>query len=521
MQPLFLIYFISVWLLFFRRKQHFVDQKTLEQSQGQERLCLKSSDIELPDGLTACLFDESSTLNLPGLSNEEITTTDIKQEQQISRDLYDETVSTGSVKNEVCEEGITQDVSMKSLVDHSYTRWDQTVYSCMYCKRTFFGKDNLVSHQTISHPEKVFCCPECDIIIHESKQFFEEHKKTHLSKSECGENTLKVNWHVSENSCLTEGKYVVTDNDSISEMINSRESKIDVEAHKAGLLETDLKSGMVLSQMKISEQNMSSLYEKKADTQNIVEIMRVAEIFVEPERSILKKGLFQSNSKFRVKICKNFENIESNVKSKVIRAIRGIIKESENERKVVGTERPCQNSEPTKTQEIPAWNDMKREVKHKYWKCKRCDHLSVSWEEHRNHIWEHPPVSFPCTCCDKQFPSKARLQFHMLVHTQEKRFICEYCGKGFSNRQSLKNHQYTHDEGEKMFECQDCGKKFGTRGGYDSHCASHTEASYLCDLCGKSMKYVSSLRLHRLTHIDPNFFRRHCCAVCGKTCRNR
>ncbi|XP_023717919.1 zinc finger protein 585A isoform X2 [Cryptotermes secundus] len=504
-------------------KQHFVDQKTLEQSQEQERLCLKSSDIELPDGLTVCLFDESSMLNLPGLSNEE-TTTNIKQEQQMSPDLYDETVSTVSVKNEVHEEGITQDVSKKPLVDHSYTRWDQTVYSCMYCKRTFFGKDNLVSHQTVSHPEKVFCCPECDIIVYESKQFFEEHEKTHLSKPECGENTLKVNWHMSENCCLTESKCVVSDNGSISEMINSRESKIDDEAHKACSLETDLKSGMALPPMKMSEQDMSSLHKKEADTQNIVEIMRVAEIFVEPERSILKKGPFQSNSKFRVKICKNFENVESNVKSKVIRAIRGIIKMSENDRKVVGKERPCQNSEEvqekTRTQEITAWNEMKREVNHKYWKCKRCDHLSVSWEEHRNHIREHPPVSFHCTCCDKEFPSKARLQCHMFVHTQEKRFICEYCGKGFSNKHALKNHQYTHNEGEKTFECQDCGKKLGTRRGYDSHCASHTEASCLCDVCGKSMKHLNSLRLHRLTHIDPNFFRR-CCTVCGKTCRNR
>jgi hypothetical protein len=497
--------------LVFHRKQHFVEQKTLDQSQEQERYYLKSSTIELPDGHTACLFGELSTLNLPVLTNEESTTVDVKQEQ--TSDIYDETVSTVSVKNEVSEEGITPDVSRKSPLDHSYTRWDQTVYSCMYCMRMFFGKGNLVSHQTISHPEKVFCCPECDIIIYGSKQFFEEHEKAHLRKSDCEEDILKVNCHMSENSCLKEGKYVASDKGSISEMINSRES------------ETDLKSGMVLLPMEISEQDMASLHRKKADTQNDDEIVRVAEIFVEPESPVLKRGPFQNISTFRMKISKNFENIESNVKSEIIETIRRIIKGSENERKILRTERTFQTreemQEPTKTLENSAWNKTEREIKQKHWKCKLCDHVSVSWEEHRNHVWEHPLVPFPCPRCDKQFRSKARLKFHMSVHTQEKRFICEYCGKGFSNRQCLKNHQYTHDEGDKMFECQDCGRKFGTRGGYDSHRASHSEASYLCDLCGKSMKHVSSLRLHRLTHIDPSFFRRHCCAVCGKTCRNR
>jgi hypothetical protein len=452
-----------------------------------------------------------------------MTTVEIKQEQQKSSDIDYETVSAVPVKSEVCEEGITQDVSRKSPVDHSYTCWDQTVYSCMYCKRSFFGRGNLVSHQTTYHPEKVFCCPECDIVLYGSKLLFEEHEKTHLIKSEC-DDILKGNLHMSENSCLKEGKYVVSDNGNISEIVNSRKSKSDV-AHRAGLLETDLKYSRVLPLMESSEQDMTSLHTKKADTQNVVQVVKMGEIVIEPEKSVLKMGPFQNISKFRMKIPKNFENIESSVKSEIIGAIRRIIKGSENERKVLGMERSCKNSEeiqgPTRRMENSSCNKMEREVKHNHWKCKWCDHISVSWEEHRRHNWEHPPVSFPCTCCDKQFCSETRLKFHMSVHTQEKLFICEYCGKGFRNRQCLKNHQYTHDEGEKTFECRDCGRKFGTRGGYDSHCDSHSEASYLCDLCGKSMKHVSSLRLHRLAHIDPNFFRRHCCDICGKTCRNR
>ncbi|XP_021929235.1 zinc finger protein 585A-like isoform X2 [Zootermopsis nevadensis] len=496
-------------------KQEFVNQETLEQPQKKE-LCLESSDTEPPD----CLFDESSTMDHPVVSNE-----DTKPEPSV----YDETFSTVFTENEVREEGIVQVDSRKVSVDHSYTHCDQTSYCCMYCKKTVVGKVNLASHQTVSHPDKVFCCPECDVIIYESKQFFEEHKKKHFRKSECGEGTFKANWLTCENY-FEESKSVEPGNGniSVSEMFDYKKSEKDIETYKTGLLEVVVKSGTVLPSLKISEPDMAALHEKvhkQTDRQGAVEIVKVADIHVEPQRYLLKKGIFQSNLEFRVKISKNFKNIDSNDRSKITGIIRGIIKKLENERtKVVGTERCSRSNEVVQTaagtEEISS-QKAKRRIKHRHWRCKQCDHLSVSWEEHVKHIWAHPPVSLPCAYCDKRFSSKARLQFHASIHTQEKPFICEYCGKGFWNTQSLKNHLYTHDESEKMFECKHCGKKFGTRAGYDSHCASHTKASYLCDVCGKSMKHISSLRLHKLTHVDPTFFRRHCCAVCGKACRNR
>jgi hypothetical protein len=29
-------------------------------------------------------------------------------------------------------------------------------------------EDNLVSHGTVSHPDKLFCCPGCNVIIYDS-----------------------------------------------------------------------------------------------------------------------------------------------------------------------------------------------------------------------------------------------------------------------------------------------------------------------------------------------------------------
>jgi len=503
-----------------RRKQHFVEQEKLEQPPEKELSCLQSDEV--PHDLTTCLFDDSSTINLHILSDGSTAVSDTNVERQISSDVYEETFSTETTKSNSCSEIITQIVSKEAPVDHSYTRWDQTGYNCVYCKKTYVGKVNLVSHQTSCHPEKVFHCPEDDVIVHECEQHFKDHKRPHMQKKKIGEDTIKINWHATDNSCLEEGKNLVSDNSSIHEMSEDGQSEKDVETHKASSLEADVESCLVLPALKISAQNVASLRTKQTG-HNVVEIVRMADILVEPEGCFLK----ERKSKFRVKISKNFENIDNSMKSKIMGAIRGMVKESENKRKKVKeTERSHQDGEemhkPTDSEETALENKQNvGGIQPRRLKCKHCEHLSVTLEEHLRHFREHCPVSFTCTHCEKQFSSKIGLQLHTSIHTQEKPFICEYCGKCFRNRQSLKNHLYTHDQGEKMFECRDCGKKFGTRGGYESHCASHSEASCLCDLCGKRMKHTRSLRVHRLTHIDPSFFRRYCCTVCGKACRNR
>lgn len=499
-----------------RRKQHFVEQEKLEQPAEKELSCLQSDEV--PHDLTTCLIDDSSTINHRIVSDGRTAVSDTKVEQQIFLDVCEETFSTDATESNFCNEIITQIVSNESPVDHSYTRWDQTGYNCVYCKKTFVGKVNILSHKTSCHPEKD------DVIVHECEQHFKDRKRPHLQKKRSGEDLIKINWHATDNSCLEEGKNLVSDNSDINEMSKYGQSEKDVKTLKASSVETDVESRLVLPALKISAQNMASLRTKvyKRTGHNVVEIVRMADI-VEPEGCISK----ERESKFRVKISKNFENIDNSMKSKIVGAIRGMSKEPENKRsKVKEIRRSNQDGEemhiPTDSEEIPPENKHKvGGIQSRRLKFKDCEHLSVTLEEHLRHVHERCPVSFTCTCCDKQFSSKTGLQLHTSIHTQEKPFICEYCGKRFRSRQSLKNHLYTHDQGEKVFECRDCGKKYGTRGGFDSHCASHSEASCLCDLCGKRMKHTRSLRVHRLKHIDPSFFRRYWCTVCGKTYRNR
>ena len=111
------------------------------------------------------------------------------------------------------------------------------------------------------------------------------------------------------------------------------------------------------------------------------------------------------------------------------------------------------------------------------------------------HIKTHgaPVSNTTCDICGKTFDKPSRLKTHMVFHTGERPFACDFegCSWTFPTQSKLSRHKRTHSD-VKKFKCPSCDKAFNRSEHLQQHLQAHKAAKNDGDLkSGKNINYLA------------------------------
>ncbi|XP_021929232.1 zinc finger protein 91-like isoform X2 [Zootermopsis nevadensis] len=485
------------------------DKKACEEQQHPQE-----QDTECADGHVNEL-----SLELPGLLSSSKKSSNV---EGVSRVVFNKTEMLGCSSNNVLDK-IPDNSSRESTADLACAHFEQSVS----CERNLFSEDNFASDQTTVVCDETLHCAECGI-VYASQQLLEKHKRICSNKSGCmsvSENTFLNHKDPSlQPVVFLERLELFSENDNKLKVV---ENTHNIHVCPEFPAKSHTECALVLPLPENAQTDLASLETSvlnKSKGKNETEIIETFDSHVTPGKNILKQSWAENNSE----LCKKFETTHRSDTAKIIENINNIIKRNEEilsetataklEKSVLSNKELIEKVVKQKPKYVP---QIKFEKVHKFWKCLQCFIVFNTERALHDHIRLKHPVIHKCQFCDKQFVSRWRFKQHTSVHTQEKQYMCEFCGKHFRLKRSLHSHLLLHNTEGNKFRCQQCQKNFATKERYTIHCMSHDKASYLCDVCGKSMKYFNSLRVHRRTCIDPGLAQQLCCTICGKMYRDK
>jgi len=144
---------------------------------------------------------------------------------------------------------------------------------------------------------------------------------------------------------------------------------------------------------------------------------------------------------------------------------------------------------------------------HRSYKCPHCDKeypYKFYLKYHlMNHTPKKPPESFKCFFCEREYQTKEELEAHMQeLHTGNEPYLCTLCEKRFRTRNNFRTHQHrVHTDGRK-YKCTYCEQAFVRSDHLHRHLRKHTgEKPHQCIFCGKAFGRKDNLTCHLRTHM--------------------
>ncbi|XP_031635835.1 zinc finger protein 43-like isoform X2 [Contarinia nasturtii] len=151
-----------------------------------------------------------------------------------------------------------------------------------------------------------------------------------------------------------------------------------------------------------------------------------------------------------------------------------------------------------------------------------CDQCGKEFKCARNlsiHQQVHEEKNLKCLNCDFSTNKKERLIEHKTRNHQNYKVVCNICKAVLSSKRGLSSHMRVHrrtDE-DRKYTCAICKKKFHKKA-WKRHLLSHSnEKPFVCEFCGQAYKYNGDLMQHkRHRHVGDNLY---ACENCPKRFR--
>lgn len=141
--------------------------------------------------------------------------------------------------------------------------------------------------------------------------------------------------------------------------------------------------------------------------------------------------------------------------------------------------------------------------------------------KHKHYLKRHLALHsdykrYKCEYCGESFAQWIGWKTHITIkHTRIKSYVCKLCGESFLYSNQLTDHRRQHT-GELPFECNwpGCEMKFIHKSKLDYHNLGHTkERNSVCSECNASFKTEHSLKRHMTIHTG---IKNYECPVCNK-----
>eukprot|EP00092_Neocalanus_flemingeri_P023452 GFUD01025432.1.p1 GENE.GFUD01025432.1~~GFUD01025432.1.p1 ORF type:complete len:674 (-),score=115.45 GFUD01025432.1:94-2115(-) len=133
--------------------------------------------------------------------------------------------------------------------------------------------------------------------------------------------------------------------------------------------------------------------------------------------------------------------------------------------------------------------------------------------KHNNQVWKSAPSSQYtfCDICNKSI-RKCNLKDHKFHShgldldnqaVDRPQFTCDICGHVSKYAKDVKKHKRFVHERILNFSCKFCGKKFSNKGNLNQHEVIHTGVTpFQCHVCGRQCRRKSELEKHIQTHAN-------------------